>query len=152
MKRQALFQTLDSAFRKAIERLMLSTSSAAIVDLYLLPNPEAGDFTILDDEDNILVKASVQVWEEQFEPSETDTLLKECEEILREVINNAKNEGLFEKINILKPFSILLVDDEMETIAELLLIDDEQLLLDDEFMKHIDQELDGFFKKLMSDI
>jgi len=39
----------------------------------------------------------------------------------------------------------------METLAELLLIDDEQLLLDDDFLKNMDEELDDFFKQLMSD-
>jgi uncharacterized protein YaaN involved in tellurite resistance len=55
-------------------------------------------------------------------------------------------------LNIIKPFSVLMVDEEMETIAELLLIDDDQMLIDDDFLEHMDDELDGFFKQLMSDI
>ena len=152
MKRDALFQTLNHAFRKALEKLMDTESSAAIVDLYLFPNPESGDFTILDDEDQILVKVPVPVWEDQFESLDSEAALNECEGILREIVNNVKEEGLYEKLNILKPFSILMVDEEMETISELLMIDEEQLLLDDEFLKHMDEELDGFLKQLMSDI
>ena len=152
MKRDALFQTLNHAFRKALEKLIDTESSAAAVDLYLFPNPESGDFTIYDDEDQILVKISVPVWEEQFESLDTESALKECEEILREIVYNAKEEGLYEKLNIIKPFSILMVDEEMESISELLMLDEEQLLLDDEFLKHMDEELDGFFKQLMSDM
>lgn len=152
MKKDALFQTLDHAYRKALEKLTDAESSAAVVDLYLFPNPESGDFTIFDDEDNILVKVPVTVWEEQYENLDTEAALNECENILRDIVSNTKNEGIYENLNILKPFSVLMVDEEMETISELLLLDDDQLLLDDDFLKHMDDELDGFYKNLMSDV
>lgn len=44
----------------------------------------------------------------------------------------------------------MLVDEEKETISELLLIDDEDtLLLDDELLKGLDEELDAFLKDLL---
>lgn len=151
MKRDTLFQTFNHAFRRALDKLN-DPDSSAVVDLYLFPNPESGDFTIFDDEDRILVKVQVPLWEEQFETLDTELALSESENILREIVNTAKEEGLYDNINILKPFSILMVDDEMETLAELLMLDDDQLLLDDDFIKHMDQELDTFLKELMSDI
>ena len=49
-------------------------------------------------------------------------------------------------------FSFVLVDDEKETVAELLLIDDEDtLLLSDELLKGLDEELDDFLKKLLEE-
>ena len=52
----------------------------------------------------------------------------------------------------MKPFSFVLVDDEKETVAELLLIDDEDtLLLSDELLKGLDEELDDFLKKLLEE-
>jgi hypothetical protein len=152
MKKEALNHLLDRTFRKALELLEVSESQAAIVDLYLLPNPEAGEFSVIDDEEHALIKVPVAFWQENFETLNGEEELKECETMLREIVHKAKEEGAFEKINILKPFSVLLVDEEMETIAELLLIDDEQYLMDDHFLKHIDEELDAFFEKLMSDI
>ena len=152
MKRDALYHILDRAFRKALEQLQKTESSAAIVDLYLYPNPEAGDFTVFDDEDHLLVKVPVEVWEEQYETMDTDAALNECESILKEIVYAVRNEGGFDRVNIMKPFSVLMVDEEMETLSELLLIDDEQILLDDDFLKHMDEELDVFFKQLMSDI
>ena len=152
MKREALYHILDHTFRKAMAQLDKSDSSAAIVDLYLLPNPDAGDFTILDDDDHVLVKEPVSVWEEQYETMDSDEALKECESVLREIVHVVKEEGGFGHINIMKPFSVLMVDEEMEIIAEILLIDDEQMLLDDDFLDHMDKELDGFYKQLMSDI
>ncbi|MDD4922537.1 MAG: hypothetical protein PHS30_08705 [Bacteroidales bacterium] len=152
MKRDALYHILDRAFRKALEELQEKESSTSIVDLYLLPNPDAGEFTVFDDEDHILVKAPVSVWEEQFETLDSDMALQECESILKEIVHVVKEEGIFDRINIMKPFSVLMVDEEMEVISELLLIDDEQVIINDDFLKHIDEELDTFLKQLMSDI
>jgi len=152
MKRDALYHILDRAFREALELLQKKEFSASIVDLYLLPNPDAGEFSVFDDEDHLIVKVPVPAWEEEYETVDNDTVLIECESILKEIAHAINDEGGFDLINIMKPFSVLMVDEEMETLAELLLIDDEQLLLDDDFLKHMDEELDDFYKKLMTGI
>lgn len=151
MKNEPLSHTLDFAFRKALDKLRVRESSAAIVDLYVLPNPESGDITIMDDEDNTLVKVPVPAWEEQGEDLETEAALKSCETLLISLVKQLHEEGQFETLNIIKPFSVLMVDEDMEVLAELMTIDEEQLLLSDDFFKHMDEELDGFFKELMAD-
>lgn len=57
-----------------------------------------------------------------------------------------KDAGDFDKVTILKPYSFVLVDEDKETVAELLLIDDDTLLVDDELLKGLDKELDEFLK------
>ena len=47
------------------------------------------------------------------------------------------------------PYSFVLVDEDKETVAELLLIDDDTLLVDDELLKGLDKELDEFLKNLL---
>ena len=49
----------------------------------------------------------------------------------------------------MKPFSFVLVDEDKETIAELLLMDDDTLLLNEELLKGLDEELDSFLKQLL---
>ncbi|OPZ97337.1 MAG: cellulose synthase subunit BcsC [Bacteroidetes bacterium ADurb.Bin416] len=80
-----------------------------------------------------------------------DEALGACEPLLRTIVQKIHQEGLFEELNIIKPFSVLMVDEEMEVLAELLTIDEEQLLLSDDFFKHMDEELEVFYKRLMSD-
>jgi hypothetical protein len=41
------------------------------------------------------------------------------------------------------------VDDDRETIAELLLMDDDTLLVNEELLKGLDEELDSFLKELL---
>ena len=61
-----------------------------------------------------------------------------------------KDEGALDKLCLLKPYSFVLVDDEKETVAELLLMDEEEtMLLSDELLKGLDEELDTFLKELL---
>ena len=59
------------------------------------------------------------------------------------------NTSIEEWLTILKPFSFVLVDDDRETIAELLLMDDDTLLVNEELLKGLDEELDSFLKELL---
>ena len=63
--------------------------------------------------------------------------------------NEMKSKGTFDEVTVLKPYSFVLVDDEKETLAELLLMDDDTLLVNDELLKGLDEELDEFLKKLL---
>ena len=60
-----------------------------------------------------------------------------------------KDAGDFDKVTILKPYSFVLVDEEKETIAELLLVDDDTILVNDELLKLNAQHLDEFLKELL---
>lgn len=78
-----------------------------------------------------------------------DDFYENVERILSTLLHNMKNGGDFDKLAILKPYSFVLVDDEKETIAELLLMDDDTLLVNEELLKGLDEELDSFLKELL---
>ena len=60
-----------------------------------------------------------------------------------------KDAGDFDKVSILKPYSFVLVDEDKETVTELLLVDDDTMLVNDELLKGLDEELDSFLKELL---
>ena len=80
---------------------------------------------------------------------EGDDFYENMERILSNLLCNLKNRGAFDKLTIMKPFSFVLVDDDKETIAELLLMDDDTLLVNEELLKGLDEELDAFLKDLL---
>jgi hypothetical protein len=80
---------------------------------------------------------------------EGDDFYENMERILSNLLCNLKNRGAFDKLTIMKPFSFVLVDDDKETIAELLLLDDDTLLVNEELLKGLDEELDAFLKDLL---
>jgi hypothetical protein len=45
----------------------------------------------------------------------------------------------------------VLVDEEHETVADLLLVDDDTMLLNDGLLKGLDEELDDFLKQLLEE-
>ena len=59
--------------------------------------------------------------------------------------------GLSE-LDLIHPFSIILVDDNFEQQPELITFDDNLLVLEDEFINNIDTELDSFLENLLKDI
>ena len=52
---------------------------------------------------------------------------------------------------IMKPYDILLVNDEGETVANLYCVEEDTVVLDDEMIRKIDDDLDNFLKKLMEE-
>ena len=44
---------------------------------------------------------------------------------------------------------VVLVDEDKETVTELLLVDDDTMLVNDELLKGLDKELDDFLKELL---
>ena len=61
-----------------------------------------------------------------------------------------KEKELLDNVVLMKPYSFTLVDEDKETVAELFLVDDDTLMLnDDELLKGLDEELDSFLKELL---
>ena len=92
-----------------------------------------------------LANATIEEWMTY----EGDDFYENMERILSNLLCNLKNRGAFDKLTIMKPFSFVLVDDDKETIAELLLLDDDTLLVNEELLKGLDEELDAFLKDLL---
>ena len=62
-----------------------------------------------------------------------------------------KHKDSIDNMSILKPFSLVLEDDDKEPVAELYVVDDDTVIIDDELMAGLDKDLDDFFAKLISE-
>ena len=73
-----------------------------------------------------------------------------CEMALKKVLNQLSSAGDFASLAVMKPYSFVMVDSEKETLAELLIVDDEEtMFLSDELLKGLDEELNAFLKDLL---
>ena len=54
-------------------------------------------------------------------------------------------------MSILKPYSFVLEDDDHENVAELYLVDDDTVIIDEELMAGLDKDLDDFLTDLLKD-
>ena len=116
-----------------------------MTDIHLQANQNSGELTIFDDEDEELANIAIEEWMTY----DGDDFYENVERTLSNLLNNMKNSGGFDRLTILKPYSFVLVDDEKETVAELLLMDDDTLLVNEELLKGLDEELDAFLKDLL---
>ena len=88
---------------------------------------------------------------EEWVENDTEDFSQNVERILRATLNKLKEAGVFDNLTLLKPYSVVLVDEEKETITDLLLMDDDTVLVNDELLKGLDEELDEFLKKRLED-
>lgn len=140
--RSSIAVTLKEALAKYAE----NGNESVLTDIYLHPGQESGELVVFDDDDEELARTIIDEWVNYG----GDNFYNQVEPVLCAEIKALKDEGVLDKLSLMKPYSFVLVDDEKETVAELLLVDDEDtLLLSDELLKGLDEELDAFLKDLL---
>ena len=138
--------SIVSALKTALCRYTSEGDETVVTDIHLQPNSESGELIIFDDDDQELSRTIINEWVEY----ESDDFYTVVEPILRAEVEALKESGKLEKLFLMKPYSFVLVDEDKETVAELLLVDeDDTLLLNDELLKGLDEELDAFLKDLL---
>lgn len=142
---QSSVTLLEDTIKKAVSKYTTGEEQTYVTDIHLQPDQNSGELSIFDDDDQELACSTIEEWTAY----EGDDFYKNTESLLSSLLNQMNNEGCFDKLNILKPYSFVLVDEDKETIAELLLMDDDTLLVSDELLKGLDEELDTFLKDLL---
>ncbi|WP_419071622.1 hypothetical protein [Phocaeicola plebeius] len=138
--------SIVSALKTALCRYTSEGDETVVTDIHLQPNSESGELIIFDDDDQELSRTIINEWVEY----ESDDFYTVVEPILRAEVEALKESGKLEKLCLMKPYFFVLVDEDKETVAELLLVDeDDTLLLNDELLKGLDEELDAFLKDLL---
>lgn len=115
-----------------------------VTDFHIYVNGDNGTLTIYDDDDNSLARVHIKEWENVHNE-------KLFEKVLRGELARMQEEGIFESINIVKPYSFVLVDEDKEAIVDLLYIDDDTLILSEDLLKGFDEEMNDFLKHLLED-
>lgn len=150
MNQQTSLSTyLETLIRESVNLLQTQFASEMLTDLYWQVDLSSGEFVVLNDNQQVLVRASVKEW--VSDDVEKSLSIKEIEQILRDIVQKLEAENFLENINVQMPFSILMVDEDMENLCELFFVDEESVPLDNNIIRHIDEELDAFFKELMAD-
>ena len=138
--------SIVSAVQKALNEYSSKADKSLLTDLYLYPDAQSGDLVMLDDEDALLLRLQVAEWVE----ANPEDFYADAEVSLRKVLNQLREDGILSALKILKPYSFVLVDKEKETVAELMLVDDEDtLLLSGDLLEGLDEELELFLKNLL---
>lgn len=142
---QSALSLLQDTIKQAIGKYTCGCEQTVVTDIHLQASQSSGELSIFDDDDDELANTTIEEWMTY----DGDDFYENAERILSTLLCNMKNEGAFDKLTIMKPFSFVLVDEDKETVNELLLMDDDTLLVNEELLKGLDEELDTFLKNLL---
>lgn len=122
-------------------------------DMYVqVAEGEETHLIVYDDADNILTDTTLSTWDDWKSESVSEDIISSFITLITDTVNAPELSEIFAEMDYNGPFSLLLVDEQMNVISELLNIDKENILLGDDFWEQMDKELDEFYEKLMSDI
>lgn len=148
---EILSRQLHDAFVTTL--MKVRSQNMLLSDMYvLLTEGDESRLAIYDDLDNILTETTLTAWDDWKAELTDDETLAPFIELITATVNADELSSIFADMEYNGPFSLLLVDSQMNVISELLNIDKENILLGDEFWEKMDKELDEFYEKLMSDI
>lgn len=144
--RESSFRELADKLHKVLGEFASKGDAPVVTDIYFKPVIESEELVVYDDDEELatlVVSGLAEISEEHFYP----VLEHEFRRVLLEVSKRISFSGL----PIWKPFSFVLVDEDKESVAELLLIDDDTVLASQTILEGLDDELDNFLKKLLSE-
>lgn len=143
-----LFSAMCESFCTAVEKARAEAMS--LTDMYVQVKYDEQLFSVFDDTENILVQSVIDGLDEWRDSSgeRSDAAIIA---FLRKVLSHEDVNLALHSLDIIPPFSVVLVDNEMEPVADLITLDDENIYLHDDFLEKMDKELDDFFEQLMSD-
>ena len=143
----SLSRETQTLLQDAIEKMSgkyITAEETAVTDFQFRVNSENGELTILDDDDNTLARVHIKEWE-----GVQDEELHEKE--LRSELTRLQQKGTFDSLNIAKPYSFVLTDEDGQAIVDLLIVDDDTLILNDDLLKGFDEEMNEFLKHLLEE-
>lgn len=143
---ESSFQGIKALIVDALKEFQRPQEQAVVTDIHIMPIRETGEVTVSDDDRDL---ATTQLSDLAEIPE--DIFYEVMEKALRRILQIIDSEQPLENLAIWKPFSFVLVDDDRETVAELMLFDEDNTLLTQGIMQGLDEELDSFLKDLLAE-
>ena len=135
-------QQIQRALRKAASKFPLEAENCPMTDIILQVKQEGGELLIFDDNDTELTRCVVEEWLGDT----SEDFYERIQPVLKEAILDIKEE--MDSLNVLKPYSFVLFDDDISAVANLYLVDDDLIQIDDNLLPGLDEDLESFWETL----
>jgi len=120
-------------------------STSALTDIHLRVNPDSGELLAYDDEGQEINRCVIDEWIN----SPDDDFYQHVTEFLRAVIRG--KSATVDGMGLLKPFSIVLEDEDGEPVGDLYLADGDTVIVGGDLMNGLESDLDSFLETLKLD-
>lgn len=139
----SILQQIERALRKVATKFPLNEEQAPLTDILIQVKQESGELLVFNDDDVELTRCVVEEWID----NKDDDFYEAVQPILKKAI--AALSDTLDNLNILKPYSFVLIDEDRETVADLYLVDDDTLIIDSDLMKGMEEDLNAFLENLL---
>ena len=129
---------LEIAIKESLKNYESREDRNSLEDLYLYHDTEDNLLVIYDDTDQVLNKVQLP-----------DNRFLNLAHALRQVLQQAGKERLFDRDYIVKPFTVSLVDKDFVVLEELFFLDDNTIKINDTLWTGIEKDLDAFLEHLL---
>lgn len=138
-------QQIERAITKVVGKYS-QLEEPVLTDIYIQVKQESGEILVYNDDDVELHRCVIEEWigntQEDFY-SQIVPVLSQC-------ISNMR--GVVDSMQIMRPFSFVLIDEEHETVQDIIYIDNEEtVILDGKLLEGKDKELEEFLRHLLED-
>ncbi|PXV68171.1 hypothetical protein CLV62_102203 [Dysgonomonas alginatilytica] len=145
MTARKVYKEISKALTDAINSLNEEYAGSSLTDIFLVVDKDSGSLSVFDDEENLLSQIIVEAW-----ASEDDDQIIARQ--LREVVEQFDMDNKFDSLDVFKPFSINIADENLVVQEELLVIEDDSIIrIENDFLSRIDKEFDDFLDKLLKE-
>lgn len=143
---ESVLKEMADVVSRALGAYRQQSDMPIVTDIHILPVRESGELAVLDDDRELgraVISEIADIPEDEF----YDTM----ESLLGKSLQNLNSAEPFDALNIWKPFSFVMTDDDGDITRELMLIDDDTQLVSQTLMADLDEDLEKFLKDLMLD-
>ena len=137
---------ISELLKEITARYPADAENPVMTDLSFLANPETGELSVMDDNDEEICSNTIDEWIDYQE----ENFYEKVREALRQCILDHKSA--MDSLSLLRPYSFILVDENHETIFEIYLVDDKTMIIEsEELMKGLGKDLDNFINQLLKE-
>ena len=121
-------QQIERFIKKIAQKFPKSDETSVLTDIHIRVSPDSGEMLAFNKDERFYDEAI---------------------HILRSEMK--ANAALIDNLGIMKPFSLVLEDDDKEPVGELYLADDDTVIIGGDLMKNLDADLDSFLDNLLKE-
>ncbi len=142
--KEQTIQQIERFLKKVAQKFPASEEETSMLtDIHVRVSQDSGELLAFDDEDQEITRCVVEQWIE----NKDENFYNEVAKLLRDTLR--KNTHIADNLNILKPYSFVLEDDDKENLGELYLADDDTIIVGGDLMEGLDHDLDNFLDDLL---
>lgn len=138
-------QQIDRAIRKIADKFPPEVEATQLTDIHIRVAQDTGELVAFDDDDREITRCVIDEWIEAKE----ENFYEEVAALLRKAF--AEHRKLVDAMSVLKPYSFVLENDELDVQYELYVVDGDTIIIDPDLMEGLNDDLDDFLKNLMKD-